>query len=401
MHMTIKMQATNVLQRTLEAAELYKILCEEGGSRSSKTYSIFQFFILKALANEMKTLTIARSKLTWIKATLLKDFAEITESYGIPVYPTINPNRPEQIYYINGVEFAFFGLDYPQKLHGRKQDWVWLNEVMEIDRKSFDQLEMRTSGGIILDYNPSDDSHWVFDLQKRPDVTVIKSTMLDNPFLPESIIKKIKGYEPTEENIRNGTADSYMWEVYGLGNKARLEGAVFTNWDVVDEIPKDAKLKGLGLDFGYTNDPTALVELYIFNNEIYLNELIYQKGMLNSDIASSMEKLETSKSATIWADSSEPKSIDELVRYGFDVKAVDKGPDSINYGIDIMKGYKIHITKRSINLENEFRKYKWAEDKNGRTLNKPIDAFNHGIDAARYAAMMLLGKKPEVTIDWI
>lgn len=313
----------------------------------------------------------------------------------------VNPNRPEQTYHINGVEFAFFGLDYPQKLHGRKQDWVWLNETIEIDKRSFDQLEMRTTQGIILDYNPSDDSHWVFDLQRRPDVTVVKSTMLDNPFLPDSIINKIKGYEPTEENVKNGTADSYMWEVYGLGNKARLEGAVFDNWDIVPSLPEEVKIKGLGLDFGYTNDPTALVEVYMMDNEIYLNEVIYQTAMLNSDIAARMDELKINKTVTIFGDSAEPKSIDELVRYGFDVKPVDKGPDSINYGIDIMKGYKIHITQKSFNLESEFRKYKWAEDKNGKSLNKPVDAFNHAIDAARYCCMMLLGKKPEVSISWI
>src|SRR5687768_13761319 len=155
--MKLKMKATKVLKWTLEMEPHKKIICHEGGSRSSKTFSIFQFFLLKALSGQKLTITIARDKLTWIKTTLLKDFAEITDMYGIEVYPTINPNRQDQIYYINGSELAFFGLDYPQKLHGRKQDWFWLNEVMEINKKSFDQLEMRTRIGGIIDYNPSDD----------------------------------------------------------------------------------------------------------------------------------------------------------------------------------------------------------------------------------------------------
>lgn len=361
-----------------------------------------QFFILKALQGDMKTLTIARSKLTWVKTTLLKDFQEITQKYQVPVTPNINPNRQDQVYDINGCEFAFFGLDYPQKLHGRKQDWVWLNEVIEIDKKSFDQLEMRTTKGMILDYNPSDDSHWVFNLQLRPDVTVIRSTQLDNPFLEQTIRNKIYSYDPANIiNVQNGTADSYMWEVYGLGKKAKLEGAVFTNWDIVDTIPEDANYRGNGLDFGYTNDPTSLVELYTMDNEIFLNQLIYETKMLNVDIANRMNDLKVSKSATIFADSAEPKSIDELVKYGFNVKAVDKGNDSINFGIDIMKGYKIHITKKSIDLENELRKYKWSEDKNGKALNKPIDDFNHAIDASRYICMMVLGKKPTIAINWI
>ncbi len=396
------MQATNVLQRNLEAeSEGYKILANQGGSRSSKTFSIFQFFILKALQGEKLTITIARDKLSWIKATLLKDFQEIVDLYGIDLYPTININRQDQVYYINGTEFAFFGLDYPQKLHGRKQDWFWINEVIEVSKKHFDQLEMRTTIGGVVDYNPSDDTHWVFDLAKRPDVKVIRSTMLDNPFLPSQITEKILSYEPTDENIALGTADEYMWEVYGLGNKAKLTGAIFTNWDIVDYIPPEAKLKGMGLDFGYTNDPTSLVELYTMDNEIYLNEVIYERGLTNQDIADKMDNLNVSKGVFIYGDSSEPKSIDEIKRYGFLIEPVLKGRDSINYGIDLLKGYKLHVTRKSMNLESELRKYKWAEDKSGKSLNVPVDAFNHAIDAARYATMMLLGKSEEVRLTFL
>lgn len=394
----------------LEGDSLF--LLEDGTivHNSSKTYSIFQYWLLKALQGEVFRLTIARSKLTWVKSTLLLDFKEIIEKYNIPVTPEINVNRPDQVYNIlvtstsgnlvKGAEFGFFGLDNPQKIHGRKQDYLWLNEVMEIGRNDYDQLEMRTSKRpIILDYNPYDDSHWVFNLQKREDVCVIKSTMLDNPFLEQTIIDKIKSYEPTPENIERGTADLFMWEVYGRGNKARMQGAVFENWDI-KELPRDertgaimAELKGYGLDFGYTNDPTALVELYIADDEIWLNQRIYKTGMINEAIAKEMELLGIDKSLTIWADSSEPKSIDEIHKYGWDIKPVQKGADSILYGIDILKSHKIHITPNSIDGESEMRKYKWAEDKSGNFLNRPIDAFNHFIDASRYVAMMTLGKE--------
>lgn len=344
-------------------------------------------------------ITIVRDKLTWIKSTILKDFKSTTDLYGITVTPDINPNRQEQVYYINGSEFAFFGLDYAQKLHGRSQDWFWINEVMEVSKSEFDQLEMRTNVGGIIDYNPSDDSHWVFDLERRGDVAVIKSTMLDNPFLPKTITDKIRSYEPTPENIARGTADLYMWEVYGLGNKARLRGVVFENWDVVNEIPEGARHIGYGLDFGYTNDPTALVEGYIFNNELYLNELIYETGLVNQDISDRMKSLGISRDDEIFADSSEPKSIEEIYRSGFNIHPVKKGQDSISFGIGVLKSYKVHLTKKSVNMDRERRKYKWAEDKAGNPTNKPVDAFNHAIDAGRYLAMEKLAKDDELTSD--
>lgn len=391
-------KCTEIYEKTVNASKQYKIICHEGGSRSSKTWSIFQFFLGKAVEGERITITIVRDKLTWIKTTLLKDFQEITELMEIKVVPEINPNRPEQVYNVNGSEFAFFGLDYAQKLHGRTQDWFWINETMEVAKKHFDQLEMRTKVGAILDYNPYDDLHWVFDLHKREDVAVIKSTMLDNPFLPKSIIDKIKSYEPTPENIERGTADNYMWEVYGKGEKARLQGTIFNNWDIVDEIPNEAKLLGMGLDFGYSNDPTAVVELYTMDNELYFNQVLYEKELTNPEIAQKLKELGVDYSVDIFADSSEPKSIEEIKRAGFDIKPVEKGSDSINYGIDILKSHKMHITRKSSEMEVELRRYKWSEDRTGRILNKPVDAYNHAIDAMRYIAMMKLGKEPEIQI---
>jgi len=392
--METKIQATNVLRRTIEAEKKYKIICHQGGSRSSKTWSIFQFFILKALQGERLTITIVRDKLTWIKSTLLKDFEKICREYSLPITPDININRPEQIYNICGTEFAFYGLDYAEKLHGRSQDWFWINEVMEVSQKHFDQLEMRASKGAILDYNPYDDLHWVFDLHKRDDVCVIKSTMLDNPFLPDTIIKKIKGYEPTPENIASGTSDEYMWQVYGLGNKARLQGVIFDNWDIVDDIPDNAKFVAMGLDFGYTNDPTAVVELYTMDNELYFNEILYEAGLTNQDIAKKL----VNKTDMIYADSSEPKSIEEIRREGYRIFPTEKGADSINYGINLMKQHKIHITKNSTNLEKELRRYRWMEKKEGGVENRPVDEFNHAIDACRYVCMMKLGRSIDIPI---
>jgi phage terminase large subunit len=363
---------------------------------SSKTWSIFQFFILKALAGEKLTITIVRDKMTWIKSTLLLDFRDLVEKYDLEISPEVNVNRAEQVYNINGTEIAFFGLDYAEKLHGRTQDWFWINETMEVAKKHFDQLEMRTNIGGILDYNPYDDSHWVFDLPKRDDVEVIHSTMLDNPFLPPAIINKIKSYESTEENLKRGTADNYMWQVYGLGKKARLEGLIFEDWKEVKEIPEDAKLLGYGLDFGFSNDPTALVELHYFDQTVYLKELIYETGLLNSDIVALMTELKVPKSALIVADSAEPKSIEEIRKAGFyNIKGAKKGPDSIRFGIDLLLGKNICYTEDSINLDREKRRYKWAEDRFGNKLKNPVDEFNHCMDAIRYIAVEVLSKKFE------
>jgi phage terminase large subunit len=393
-----KIKVTSLYQETVEAAQNNQIICHEGGSRSSKTWSIFQFFLAQAIQGEELTITIVRDKLTWIKSTLLKDFEELVKKMELKVTPNINPNRAEQIYNINGTEFAFFGLDYSEKLHGRRQDWFWVNEAMEVAQKHFDQLEMRTQIGGILDYNPYDDMHWIFDLQKRDDVAVIKSTMRNNPFLPPAVIKKIESYEPTPENIRQGTADNYMWQVYGLGEKARLEGVIFENWQEVDEIPEGAKLLGYGLDFGYTNDPTAMVALYRYNQELYLDEILYETGLTNQDIVKRLEQMEISKTTLIIGDSAEPKSIEEIKRAGYAIKGSRKGSDSIRYGIDLLLSHKLNITRRSENLKNEKRKYKWAEDRQGRRLQVPVDDFNHLIDAERYIASHCLGRSHEIQI---
>lgn len=401
-----KIQASKVYADIVQAErDGYNVILLQGGSRSTKTWSIFQFFDVKALNHEEFDVTITRESLQLNRDTLLRDFDEMDKLYNLDVTPDINPERPRQVYNIENGEFSFWGLDKPKKAHGRKQKYTWMNEVIEIPRREvFDQLEMRTEKLMILDYNPSDEDHWVFDLHKRPDVKVLYSTVKDNPFISEKQYQKIMSYEPTEENIKNGTADNYMWEVYGLGHPAKLQGLIYENWDVVEAIPQDARDLGIGLDFGYTNDPTALIDIYMYNNEIYLDELIYEIGLKNTSPIKSEKTIVTLMRdlgigvREITADSSEPKSIDEISSHGFNINGAVKGEDSVRYGIDLLKGYKIHVTRRSINLQKEFRKYKWAEDKYGKSLNIPVDAFNHGLDAVRYRVAKVLGNKYEVKI---
>lgn len=401
----MNMDVTPVWEKNDEAVKKYKIVLHQGGSRSSKTVSIMQHWLIKAMQGQKFNLTIYRQTMQNIKDSVLEDFSDLCEKYEIPVFPDISKNRPIQEYTIKNATIKFWGLDKPGKAHGKKQDYFWINEGMEVNLKAFNQIKMRTTRGGIIDYNPYDDTHWVFNLARRDDVVVIKSTVFDNPFVEETIVEEIKSYEPTPENIEKGTADAWSWEVYGLGNTAKLEGVIFENWDIVPDVPDYARYIGAGLDFGYTNDPSALVDVYLADNEIYLKLRYYVRGLVNASILpeddSHVKRLTDlgMKESLIVADSSEPKSIDEIYKHGFyGIKGVEKGTDSVKFGIGVMKGYKIHITADSYELINEFKKYKWREDKEGNSLNEPLDKFNHAIDAARYLIMTELKKNEEVYI---
>lgn len=306
-----------------------------------------------------------------------------------------NENKTNKIYKLFDTEFWFVGLDDPQKVHGLASDAFWINEAIECGNEDFDQIEQRCSGFGILDYNPSTDEHWIYDrVCKRDDTCFMHSTMLDNAFLPENSRRKLLSYEPTDENYAKGTADKNKWEIYGLGIRAKLEGVVFENWDTVKIIPEAAKEKHqrYGLDFGYTNDPTCLVDVYWRGNDIWADELIYETNLTNPQIGKRIIQ-HGLKRVKGYGDSAEPKSIKEIHNMGINIHAVVKGADSIKNGIDTLKRYKIHITERSVNAIKEARNYKWMQDKNEKYLNQPIDDFNHFWDAFRYVALMDLGEK--------
>lgn len=368
----------------------------EGGSRSGKTWAILQNILLLCQSSTNLTFTISRLNLTWIKATVLKDFEEITELYKFPVTPLINPNRPEQRYAINGNEIAFIGADEEKKLHGRKQDYFWFNEGMDFDKKTFNQVEQRTTIGGWIDYNPNCLQHWIYELDRRKDVDFNYSTIIDNPFAPPEVVIKILSYEPTKENISQGTADKYMWSVYGLGKRAELEGLVFPGWQFYDELPK-TEWEIYGLDFGFTNSPTALVRIYKAGNNLYLEEMLYETNLTNAQIGSYFEtKGLIKRSDVIIADSAEPKSIEELCRMGWIVKPASKGKDSVMHGIQSMRGFKINVNKNSLNLQNEIKGYIFEADKEGKSINAPRKVNDHLIDAARYATEYKLKPKKQV-----
>ena len=374
--LTLNIKVTNVFTRNRNA--LTRIILNQGGTRSSKTYSIAQLLIVKALQERGKVYTVCRKTLPSLKGTAYKDFFNILEQLNL--YDPNNHNKSELTYKLNGNEIEFISVDMPQKIRGRKRHILWLNEANEFSFEDWIQLSLRTTENIYLDFNPSDPYSWIYDnVMNREDCTFIKSTYLDNPFLPQDTIKEI-------ERLRE--LDSNYWTIYGLGDMAQPTETIFRQFEIANSVPREATLIALGLDWGYSNDPTAIVEVYKLNEDLYINELLYSKGLTNQDIAQKLRDLEVPRQTEIIADSAEPKSIEELHRQNFNIKGAKKGADSINMGIDVLRRFKLHITKNSTNAINEFKYYKWLVDKNGHVINKPAtNQSDHLIDAIRYVAL--------------
>ena len=358
------------------------IVCE-GGSRSSKTWSICQALLTLGHRDKAR-IVIARFRRTWIKPTVLDTFIKVCKS--LDLWDEEKFNKTDLIYSLNGATYEFYGLDDAQKLHGIESDYFWLNEAIETSKDDFDQLEQRCLGKFLLDYNPSTDDHWIYDsVLKRDDVKYVHSTQLHNPYLPKHIREKILSYKPTEENLELGTADNFKWLVYGLGKRSRREGAIFTNWKETTEWPTDGKWKCYGLDWGFTHDPTALVEVIYNGGKLWVREHIYETGLTNSDIAA---KCGLNRHDEIVADSAEPKSIEELRRRGYRIRGVKKGTDSVRAGIDKLKSVQIMVHVDSLNTIRELKAYSWKRDhRTNESINTPEDANNHALDALRYVAM--------------
>ena len=379
--MSQQLEGTIVLQKLLDSKAKIKSL--RGGSRSSKTWSILQHIDLLCQDDTPYSFTIIRAKLTWLKSTVLKDFEKIIDSLGWPIYPAINTRRSEQEYNLLNNEIVFIGAEEEKKLFGRSQDYFWFNEATELTKYHFDQVEMRTSIGGWLDYNPIGTDLWPYEVEERTDVELIESTVLDNPFAPQANYDKIMSYELTPKNIAAGTADAYMWDVYGLGKPAKLEGLIYKDIEIIDIMPTELNKQGYGLDFGFTNDPTALYDCGLHNGSIHADEVIYDTGLTNPDIFRLAKERGVDFSRPCYADDASPKDIKELYDLGwYGITEAKKG--KINHGIQLLKQYPINITKRSAGIRKEADRYKWATDREGKSLNTPVDKFDHGWDAVRY-----------------
>ena len=365
---------TNKVFRHLEESTK-KIVVQQGGTRSGKTFNILLWIIFSYCEkNTGKIVTICRKTFPALRGTVMRDFFQILKDHEI--YSEDLHSKTANEYKLNGNVLEFISLDMPQKIRGRKRDLLFCNEANELTQEDWTQLLFRTNEKVILDYNPSEEFHWIYDqVLPREDVDFFQTTYKDNPFLGDVIKEEIERLKGIDENY---------WRVYGLGERGTAKSLVYT-FTTCKEIPKEAKLVSYGLDFGYSSDPTSLVRTYLLEDNMYVDELLYRTGMTNQDIANEMKVLGLDRSNEIYADSAEPKSIEEIYRMGWNVKPTIKG--SINIGIDIIRRYKLHATESSFNLIKELRNYKYIEDKNGHMTNKPVDNFNHALDALRYSVV--------------
>ena len=389
MDVTIKLDTTPIFTRNYASEKKIKI--NRGGTRSSKTRSIAQISVLwlftGQVSRERKILkgvwSTVRKYSTTLDATVIRDFEEELEKQDL--YGAVKHNKTKRTYSYGDRMVEFFGADDEKKLRGAKRNILYCNEANELAFKTqFFQLLIRTEDDIFLDFNPDDENVWINTeleqkrLHEMKDVEVIVSTYKDNTFLPESLIKEIEYLEKT---------DPEFWKIYGLGEYGKVYGVIFPDYTIIDSIPTDAKLICYGIDFGFTNDPCAIIEVREQNGELFINELEYKRGMTNQDISARLKELGVKGSDYIVGDSAEPKSIQEIYNLHFNIHPAQKGADSIRNSIDILKRYKLNVTSNSSNLVKELRTYKWATDKNGDSIQKPVDYNNHLIDALRYVAL--------------
>ena len=363
-----------------------RICILQGGTRSSKSYSAVQYLITKALEERNITISIVRKSFPSLRISTLRDFRSILQSWDL--WDETRWYASENTYtFDNGSMVEFLSVQDSERRKGTKRDYLFIDEANELDYEDYFQLSIRTSTKIVLAYNPSfPTNHWIFSqVLTHPEAQRFISTYKDNPFLDDRIVDEIERLAQT--------SPSY-YKIYGLGQEGIVEGLVFDNVQVIDRIEDDWELLGYGIDFGYSNDPTALVVMYKSPEGVVFDEIAYDKGLLSNQIANLIKGAYGAYGkGEVIADSSDPRLIEEIFRMGVNIKPAIKGPDSILAGIDTMKQHKIFLTKKSENLVDEFYSYVYQKDKNGVTLNVPIDTNNHAIDACRYIASWKLSNK--------
>ena len=372
---------TTAVNKIIALKKRIKII--QGGTSAGKTFGIIPVLISKAAKHPNLEISIVAESIPHLRRGALKDFINIMKWTSRFFEGRFNKSLLRYDFG-NGSYIEFFSADDSSKLRGARRDILYINECNNVTFEAYNELSIRTKREIFLDFNPANE-FWVHtELKHEDDSDFLILTYKDNEALDERIVKEI------EKNRAKASTSSYWanwWRVYGLGEIGMLEGVVFSNWKMIDTIPNEAKLIGYGLDFGFTNDPTAIIEIYNYNGQRIVNEIVYQTGLVNNEISKKLQK-----NVIAYADSSEPKSIEEIRRTGQLIKGVTKGQDSVNFGIQIMQSQSYLVTAQSTNLIKELRAYCWDRDKTGKQLNKPIDNYNHTIDALRYHEMESLGK---------
>lgn len=369
---------TIAVDKILTLKKRLKVL--QGGSSAGKTIAVLLILIDRAQCEKGKLFSVVSETLPHLKKGAIRDFLNIMEGHGY--YQDNNWNRTDFIYtFETGTRLEFFSADSPDKVRGPRREVLFINEANNISYETYTQLAIRTSEEIYLDYNPVSE-FWVHDeVIPNADHDFLILTYKDNDGLPQAVVDELES--------RRNKPD--WWKVYGEGLIGGQEGRVFTGWTPIDEIPAGARLERYGLDFGFTNDPTALIAIYYYDQGYIFDEVVYQKGLSNKQIADTINAQE--KKALVIADCADPKAIDEIRMYGINIMPAVKGKDSIRHGIQLVQEQNISVTKRSTNLIKESRNYLWEKDVNDKPTGDPIAIWNHAMDAIRYAMTSLIAIK--------
>lgn len=358
-----------------------RIRAVAGGTSASKTISILVWLIdyCQTRQQRNKLCSVVSESHPHLEKGAILDFQNIMKDRGY--WNEDRWNETKHTYtFETGNKLEFYSVDTYSKAHGPRRDVLFMNECNPLDYRIVDQLMTRTREIVWMDWNPSEE-FWFYTemLPNRDDIDFITLTYKDNEALEPTVVTEI-------ESHKNNKA---WWQVYGLGQLGEIETRIYRGWQFIDEIPYGAKLERYWLDFGYSNDPSSIGALYYYDGGCILDEILYQKGMLNKQLADTLNVQE--QKALVIADASEPKSIDEIRLYGVNIIAAIKGPGSINKGIQLVQGKRISVTKRSVNIIKEYRNYTWTTDKEGRIINEPMDMNNHAMDGIRYAFNSMVG----------
>ncbi len=347
-----------------------------GGTSASKTISILLWCIQYAQTHDNELISVVSESFPHLKRGVIRDFLNILEGHGY--FRDANWNKTDFVYtFETGSRIEFFSADQPGKVRGPRRDVLFINEANNISYETYTQLEVRTKKIIWLDWNPTQEYWFYTEVKDKDNVDFIILTYKDNEALDPNIVQAIESRQSNKN----------WWLVYGLGQLGEVEGKIYKDWQIIDDIPHEARLERYGLDFGYSNDPTAIVAVYRYNGGFILDEITYQKGLSNKQIA---DILNNQDKALVIADSAEPKSIDEITSYGVMIQPALKGQGSLSKGIAYVQDQRISITKRSLNVIKEYRNYLWQTDKEGKIINVPDVGFDHAMDAIRYAVNSLV-----------
>ncbi len=390
-------QTTRVYEENAQAwLDSKRRALNEGGTYSSKTYSILQILILIAQHAKARLLiSVVSESLPHLKRGCIRDFFNI-----LGESPNNNPryNKTEQTYTFGFGTIEFFGADDKDKVRGPRRDILFINEANNVPWDAARGLDIRTNKFTFCDWNPVGE-FWVHQYEDSGGQAIpgwlseqssayIHSTYLDAlDVIPQEVVANIES---------NRDKDPNWWNIYGLGLLGRIEGLVYPFFTQVDRLP-DGKIF-YGLDFGFSVDPTVVVANVIIGDKLFSSEVIYKTGLTNDAIARQMDLLKVGKNSTeIYADASEPKSIEEIRLKGFSIYPAEKGPGSVEYGIQKVNQFTQHWTKDSLNCIKEQRNFRYIQDKNGKLTEKTLHLYSHGMDARRYAVSSQMGSESHTT----